>query len=160
MYIIVFLADIHNMQICRLMHYVLKPSNKVKLANGKFWKMSISDSIESFLVEVLDSSYVPKKINLVKEFCIWKNLKLQPFIIFVNSTIPQFCVVYDGIFYSFNNFLVALDVCFKIFFIFNLEYPKQSYKFWLFIQNFFYKIQTKHDHLTSDIIDAISELSK
>lgn len=136
---------------------MLKPSGKLK-HQDKIWKFTINDSIESFVVEVTDASQVAEKIENAKSFCISKNLRLQPFIIYINCSEPQFCVAYDNIYYSFNNFLVALDICFKVFFIFKLTYPKQSEKFWLFIQKYLYNITTEFDNLTPDLIDIISQI--
>lgn len=109
-------ADIRNIQICKLMHYILKPSGKQK-QNDIVWKFTINDSIQSFLIEVIDPAHIQEKVHNTKTFCLSRNLTLQPFIIFINNDSPQFCVVYDEIIYTFDHFLVALDVCFKTFFV-------------------------------------------
>lgn len=142
------------------MHFVLKPSGKINVKDKKIWKFTINDSIQSFIIEVQDPSQITEKIQNAKEFCISKNIKLQPYIIYINNNEAQFCVVYDNIYYSFDNFLVALDICFKIFFVFKLTYPKQSEKFWLFIQKKLYDITTKYDNLTPDLIDLICQIDK
>jgi hypothetical protein len=46
-------------------------------------------------------------------------------------------------------------MCFKIFHVFNVEYPIESNDVWLFIQTFFYNIKTKYDK-SNVIIQQIS----
>lgn len=76
-----------------------------------------------------------------------KNKKnpIQPFLIVIGESLlksSQFLIYFDNIKYKFKTFLKALDTCFKIFFVFNLDYPPNSKAVWIFIQFFFYKIST------------------
>jgi len=57
----------------------------------------------------------------------------------------QILVYFDNIEYKIFSAYKAFDVCFKIFHVFNVEYPLESGDVWLFIQTFFYNIQTKYD---------------
>lgn len=76
-----------------------------------------------------------------------ENQHIQPFIMVVGTILEpkEFLVYLDGHKYQINAFLNAIDVCFKIFNLFNLEYPIESVSVWSFIQKYFYKIKTKTD---------------
>jgi len=52
----------------------------------------------------------------------------------------------------------AFDICFKIFHVFNVDYPIESSDVWLFIQFFFFKITTKYDKSNILIKQVINEL--
>lgn len=43
----------------------------------------------------------------------------------------------------------AFDICFKIYHVFNIEYPIESIDVWIFIQTFFYNLYTKYDKTSS-----------
>lgn len=63
---------------------------------------------------------------------------------------------FDSIKYKVFCILSVIDVCFKLFHLFNLEYPTESCFIWLFIQTFFYNINTKFDtpcHTLGQILD-------
>lgn len=76
--------------------------------------------------------------------------------------LPPFslCTYYQHIKYKFSTFLKALDICFKIFHVFNLEYPKEGYWAWLFIQKFFFHIDTTYDKINSKLITLLAEFNK
>lgn len=88
----------------------------------------------------------------------YKNLgiKPQPVIFIVDA--KEFYLVYDSLFFKFNSVIKALDTVFKVFFVLNLEYPKEIYNFWLFIQIYFYNIpDTKN--ISSAVTSLITQLN-
>lgn len=140
----------------KLLHFSLKTTAKGQV-NGKNFKCTIQDSIKSFVVEVNTVSDISKEIERMKALCIERKWKLQPIIFYINTETPKFAVCFDDIYYQFETFVVALDICFKLFFVFNFEYPVQCFKVWSFIQKYFYKITTKTDKLSPDVINLISD---
>ena len=54
--------------------------------------------------------------------------------------------------------LRALDVCFKAFYVFELEFPIDSRHIWLIIQRSIYQIVTSRDHVSSNIAFILNEL--
>ena len=44
-----------------------------------------------------------------------------------------------------DSLIKAVDVCFKLFFVFNAEYPKEAVDPWTFIQKAVYDIDTVYD---------------
>jgi hypothetical protein len=55
--------------------------------------------------------------------------------------------------YLFQSIFSAFDACFKSFWVFNLEYPIESARFWFIVQHFCYKIA-----LQTDQIEKITDL--
>lgn len=47
--------------------------------------------------------------------------------------------------YKFFSITSAIDIYFKIFHLFNLEYPPEACIVWLFIKKYFYLLNTKFD---------------
>lgn len=76
-----------------------------------------------------------------------ENTPIQPFILICGtpSKPKETIVFFDCIKLKLFSISSAIDVCFKIFHIFNLEYPPQSSIVWLFIQKYFYVLNTKYD---------------
>lgn len=72
---------------------------------------------------------------------------VQPSIFIVGENlhnIEQYFVLVDNIFYTVNNIVKAVDVCFKIFQALHCEYPLACETVWQFIQKGFYKITTSY----------------
>ena len=55
----------------------------------------------------------------------------------------EILIFFDKIKYKFTSIVKAVDICFKIYQVFNLEYPPAAFVVWSFIQSYFYKITTK-----------------
>lgn len=101
-------------------------------------KFSIVDSQESFAIVGKTSSEVEAKLNLLK----LQNLNIQPLLLVEGeiSDVKSMVVYFDGIRYPVVKTLSAVDILFKLFFVFNIEFPKQSETIYLFLQQFFYEI--------------------
>lgn len=89
-----------------------------------------------------------------------ENVPIQPFIIICGTTFKpkEIIIFFDCIKYKMFSFISAIDICFKIFHIFNLEYPVESYTVWLFIQKYFYDINTKYDKACHTLGQILSDL--
>lgn len=72
---------------------------------------------------------------------------IQPCVLVIGSLMDpkQILIYFDNIKYKMFSALKAYDMCFKIFHVFNVEYPIESNDVWLYIQTFFYNIKTKYD---------------
>lgn len=129
-----------------LLHCIFIPTSKksTKDSNGKrgFIKFSIRDSQNSFLV--VTPTAVAMELTLKK---MAENGPIQPCLLVVGSLFDpkQILVYFDNIKYKMFSAYKAFDICFKIFHVFNVEYPLESGDVWLFIQTFFYNITTKYD---------------
>lgn len=89
-----------------------------------------------------------------------KSETIQPFILAVGENvlnITEIFLYFDGVKYPFKNFLRAIDICFKTFYVFNLEYPPASFMFWSFFQHFFFKIEKGKKNLTCSKVHVLAE---
>lgn len=104
-------------------------------------KYTILDSQESFALIGRTTEELDAKFNLLK----LQSSNIQPLLLVVGSidNIKSISVYFDGIKYPMVNSLTAVDILYKIMFTFNLEFPKQSQIFYLFIQTFFYEMSTQ-----------------
>ncbi|KAF0721282.1 Uncharacterized protein FWK35_00028828, partial [Aphis craccivora] len=143
-----------------LLHGLLVPTAKkmTKDHTGKksIIKYSIKDSQNSFMVF---KNSVPE----MEDYIISRrneNVPIQPFIIICGTTFKpkEIIIFFDCIKYKMFSFISAIDICFKIFHIFNLEYPVESYIVWLFIQKYFYDINTKYDKACHTLGRILSDL--
>lgn len=87
-------------------------------------------------------------------------MPIQPFILIIGTPLqPKEIIVYfDTIKYKVFTVLRAIDVCFKIIHLFNLEYPVESCAVWLFIQKYLYNIKTKFDKSHPNLNQLIFDL--
>lgn len=155
-------TDERNLKLVKLLHYSLPPTARVTKRDNKkqFWKPSIGDSISSFVLEVASHDAIESSLQKIKSKYAEYNLNLQPLILIVGQegTQKEFVTVFDGIFYKFQHFLSAVDCCFKLFFVFNVKYPMESMKVWIFIQQYFYNIATQFDPSDTKLIIFLSDL--
>lgn len=89
---------------------------------------------------------------------------IQPCILIVGTVSKplEILVYFDGIKYTFFSPIKALDICFKIFHVFNIEYPIQSFYVWIFVQKTFYNIVNNYDKsclLVNQVINEIKFLN-
>jgi len=71
-------------------------------------------------------------------------MKDQPFLAVLlgdaKKEIENCVVIIDGTRYPMRNLLQGMDVLFKVFFVFNVEYAGECKNVWEFIQCYFYEI--------------------
>lgn len=102
-----------------------------------------------------------KLINDQREIAFLRKYPLQPFLCVIGNleeTINSIFVVIDKIQYQCDTVLNALDLLFKIFHVFNAEYPPPSEHIWFLIQRGIYKIITEHDKNFSYVMHFIKAL--
>lgn len=125
------------------LHGYFVPTNKTikkdeTLGKKVTTKFTIKDSQDSFLYVAKCAQELEDHLEFLKN----QKQAIQPFILTVGEdvlSIKEIVVYFDGIRFTFCHFLRAVDICYKIFFLFNLDFPKKSQMFWTFIQTYFYK---------------------
>jgi len=121
-------------------------------------KFSIKYSQNTFII-VANTAIEIEEILKIR-----KNGKdpIQPRLLIVGtiSNPSQIMVYFDESKYIFFSIIKALDMCFKIYHLFNIEYPLESISVWLFIQRFFNNIKLLYNKPCPLIkqITSISEL--
>jgi len=127
--------------------------------NGKksMIKFSIRNSLNYFRQIAQTAAEMEAQLQII----ITGRGPIQPFILVVGSLLDpkQILVYFDNIKYKMFSVLKAFDTCFKIFHVFNLEYPIESANVWLFIQTYFYNITTKYDKSCALIKQITAELN-
>ena len=90
---------------------------------------------------------IDRSISTVTETLRQRNLTLQPFLVVTGelTNSEQYFVIVNDIKYETKNFLDALDLIFKLFYVANCEYPYDSSTVWLFIQKSVFLIDEKSD---------------
>lgn len=154
--------DYRDYIITKLLHYVLKPTAKIRKPDKKIWKVSITDSISSQILCLNNISDLQRKVSEIRDIYTKAGLKVQPFIIVVEFSckLHEFYVWTESIIHKFDSFLKALDFCSKVFHVFNFCYTKQSEIVWNFIQKYFYNIyNSQFDISDPAITNLIVELN-
>lgn len=119
-------------------------------------KFSISDSQNSFVI--VGHTVAECEEELMRRSS--RKIPIQPLIMITGTILApkEYLVYFDGVKYILNSFIEAVDICFKIFNVLNLEYPTASHLVWRFIQKYFYEIKTKYDKPNLHVDCLISAL--
>lgn len=155
------ILDATNAILLYLLHAVIPPvtremADAPSTSKPACVKFSIKDSQNSIFLIGETVTQIEEKIQLKLKL----KVPIQPFIIVQGSLIDasNFVVFFDGCRYQCNCILQALDTCFKIYMLFNLQYPQSSILVWNFIQLFYYSITTEFDKQHTSINLLIQNL--
>lgn len=127
------------------LHGYFVPTNKVvkKSSQGgkEVIKYTIKDSQESFLYLANSNQEIQEHLHFLKA----RKEHIQPFILCTFgdeiTDIQEILLYFDETIYKFINMLRAVDICFKIIYLFNLDFPKESIMFWSFIELHYFKMK-------------------
>ncbi|KAF2887458.1 hypothetical protein ILUMI_18715, partial [Ignelater luminosus] len=129
------------------LHGYFVPTAKVtrKDSSGRksVTKFTIKDSQESFVFVGKSHQQIEEHVRHLKTL---KESTIQPFILCVGNDITSVKDIYlyfNDIKYSFCSFLHAVDICFKLCYVFDLSFPSACTMFWNFIESFFFEIKSK-----------------
>ncbi|XP_055847022.1 uncharacterized protein LOC129912690 [Episyrphus balteatus] len=119
-------------------------------------KPTIKDSQESFVFVAASIQNVEDHIQHLQQ----KGDNVQPFIIVVGKDVINFKEIFlyfDGVKFPFISFIRAVDICFKTFFLFNLEFNNPSSNFWNFIQSLYFDDNKKCCTKAHILLNVINE---
>lgn len=104
-------------------------------------KFSISDSQNAFAIVARSSAELDLKINLRK----LQSRSIQPLLLIIGDVhmVKEIYIYFDGIKYPILKVLNAVDILYKTFFVFNLEFPEESNVYFNFLQTFFYEMKSE-----------------
>lgn len=132
-----FFTDCRDACILWALHGYFVPNQKIvrkdKTGRKTTTRYTIKDSQDSFV-------FIARTVQAVEDHIRFLNDRgenVQPFIVVIGEDILTFneiFVMFDGVKFPMVSFLRATDVCFKLFYVFNLKYPIPSTIFWSFIQ--------------------------
>lgn len=128
----------------------------------KNWKISAKEKVDSFFENIEKhealENLVKKKIDVYKGY----KLKSQPYLVLCGPFHHVSCyhVVIDDIIYNCKNVIDALDLCYQLFFVLNLNYSHPCPHVWSFVQKYFYKMKNRKIVQSQKISTVISKLNK
>ncbi|KNC35005.1 hypothetical protein FF38_02585 [Lucilia cuprina] len=154
--------DYQDFIITVFLNSIFQSSARFKNNDGKKTKkVTISDSEESFVLQLPTLNDYKRRVEDIINKYYSAGLTVQPFLIVEgNGTdIKGFYIYFDKNLLKFDSFIQSLDVCFKIFQVLSLKYPIACEQSWLFIQKYFFEINTKFDSYSSNIFSVINYLN-
>jgi len=138
-----------------LLNAVLPSHARFKNESGKrVRKATIADCQESFVLRLTTLNDYHLQIEKITNKYYSSGLVEGV----SNSDIKQFFVFFNNTLHKFKNFIACVDTCLKIFQIFSLDYPQACKPSWLFIQQFFFEINTPFDFKSGSITSLINYL--
>lgn len=144
-----------------LLHGMFAPTSKkvTKDDNGRknLIKFSIKDSQESFIMFGETVEMMEAHLDKLKK----QGNPIQPFILVVGSifNIKEILVYFDSVKYKVHSILRSIEVCYKIFQLFNIQYPPESSVVWLFIQKYFFNYSSIYDIPHPKLTQILNELN-
>lgn len=144
-------------------YFVPSLTKNVKKDNallGKTIRYTIKDSQESFV-------FLGQSVQEIEDHIInllQKKKNIQPFIYCIGKdilSVEEIFIYFDDIRYKLFRFLRAVDICFKLFYLFNLDFPVEGNMFYNFIETYFFKFKSKQQfskvHILKEYLDADAE---
>ncbi|XP_077277354.1 uncharacterized protein LOC143905675 [Temnothorax americanus] len=125
------------------------------------WKPNTEESRSGIVVHVKIPADIPTIIEAKTKQMQKYGLPVQPFVILQGPThvdIEKVFVSFEDVLYEPVTFLKALNICFQLIHILNLNYPYESHHVWLFIQISMYDIKTVYDNIPN-IINIASKIN-
>ncbi|XP_022161028.1 uncharacterized protein LOC111027115 [Myzus persicae] len=153
--------NVKNSALMYLLHGMFAPTSKkvTKDDNGKknLIKLSIKDSQESFMMFGESVEMMESHLENLKKQC----KPIQPFILVVGTIfyIKEILVYFDSVKYKVHSIIRAIEVCYKIFQLFNLQYPPESLVVWLFIQKYFFNYSSTYNIPLPKLSQILTELN-
>lgn len=134
---------------------IIKKDVTGKKATAKF---TIKDAQESVIFVGASLQEIEDRIHHLQR----AKSSIQPSVYCVGDSIFSFndiFIKFDNYRFTFKNILRALDICFKIIYLFDLEFPLESVMFFNFVETYFYKFQpTKKYPKVQILIEYLSNV--
>lgn len=133
------LTDIKNAALMHLLHAMFVPTSRkvTKDEHGKknLIKHSIKDSQDGLMVFGASVEAMQAHITKLQSH----GDPIQPYILVVGTIFQQkeILVYFDSVMYKIHSIVRGIEVCYKIFHLFNLEYLSQSSIVWKLFKNIF-----------------------
>lgn len=117
------------------------PAPILTLPNKTKWKPTYLETRDSFVMWMKSLTDLQTQIDNLTSCYQKKRATPSPLVIVVAENLddPSVFMVYNsGVFYRFSTFLKALDICFKMFKAYGLQYPRESAGVWNLIAHCLY----------------------
>ncbi len=108
----------------------------------KRWKPSVKMAKLSVFKRVYSKESIANAIRVRGIHRAKREIKEHPRIYGVGESLDDincFIVGLGNVLFEVDNFIEAVDICFKCFKVLKIDFPKESIKFWQFVDACFYK---------------------
>ncbi|XP_071575617.1 uncharacterized protein [Temnothorax nylanderi] len=145
--------------ICQLLSHFLPP-RKVSVCGKNSYKASIGAAKDSMIKHANVPGDMLRLRFETKKHAETLKIPVQPYIITVGDykTAIESYVCVDETLYKVNTTIEAIDICFKAFHVFQLQYPGASEHLWILMQRGIYGFSTKWDPNISFIAHILKKL--
>lgn len=126
------------------------------------WRPSKAETRDGFVTHVTSDADVRQIITERRNKFAEFGLTLQPFVIIVGPNLSEmrsYLVIVNNTMYVLPNILAAIDVCFKVTWVINAQYPAECLSTWLFIQKALYKLKKPCDKQLTAVNTLLTELN-
>ncbi|XP_043461096.1 uncharacterized protein LOC122497809 isoform X6 [Leptopilina heterotoma] len=132
-----------------LLHYITtnvqckrKKKTKIYIDIETLRKLTSDEKRQSYLLHVQNKDELHSSVEKLKDYLQQKELPFEPIVAIVGPllNIESFHVIVDDIVYTTKSFLEAVDLNFKVFYVFDRDYPPYVDDLWKFLQNVLYEI--------------------
>ncbi|XP_071836549.1 uncharacterized protein [Apostichopus japonicus] len=133
----------------------------IKKGSQKRWKPTISESMRAFIAVLPVGADLEKFKEERHTECRNHSVTWQPQVVVIGTSVldvQQVFVFLNNIVYSVPSVVKGIDVCFKTFQVFNIEYPLECKSPWTFLQRGIYNIETQYDSVTPRVRELLSIL--
>lgn len=103
-----------------------------------------------------------EQIKDLRQKYVQEKKTLQPCLLVVGAdlfTAEAFYTLCDGTLYKYPTFVAALNVCYKIFYVLNVNYPAASKNFWLFVQTIIFELEMENNEKIPSLIQFIHDFN-
>ncbi|XP_036150571.1 uncharacterized protein LOC118648345 [Monomorium pharaonis] len=144
----------------KLLSHLLPPKGRIRLKKDQ-WKPSIPECKDSIIISITLIADITKVQEQKRKKAADLGITLQPFIIAVgpSNDISDIFISVDDTLYKVPSALKAIDLCYKIFQVFDVEYPIESAHIWLLFQRVLYNYENSLDKMTPNITEIISDMT-
>jgi hypothetical protein len=162
--LLLFFSDSQDCIIAMLLCGLICPTDRYTVITKgikKQYKPTIINAQQSFVLLVENASDFGVKIQHCRDHYQVYGFKMQPMIFVVGKDVTQIefsYVIFDGVYYKFDKFIDALDLCYKIFWVFGLHYQKECILNWQFIQKYFFGMKSVSEKSSPKINTLIQRL--
>lgn len=150
-----YFIDEVNYKLLNILFHVLPPRSRIKQLDGTLRKPSIPESINSVILDIGPIVNIDVKYQGFQMANSLTNAACPPIVGITDEN--KYFVIFEGIYFPRLSILTSLDLLFKIFFVFNVEYPKESAQVFRFFQKYFYEM--KCEDTSSEVNSLIAELT-
>lgn len=122
--------------ILLLVYLLPTVSVTVNQENKKRWKPSYAESKDAFVIQVTSLAGIETGIESYRKRCEQFGWPVQPLMIIVGPKITEtsdYLVYFGGSYYRFKTFLKSLEVCYKLFKVYQLPFPVEASGPWTLI---------------------------